>query len=205
MFKNKFVVIWFAGIASVAMPAYSQSEDTGRQEVSVQGMFSIVKNSTDKGIENKATESGGVLATYRYIFKGNSFFDSHSAAEFNYGYTLNTQSYGSVLGTTREKSYSHEVSAAYVFRMPRRDFTPFLLAGAAGLIFDPKDSPGSAQARPAFMYGGGADFNLKHNVFMRVEYRGFLYNSPTFDLKGLSGDARVTHRAEPSIGFGYRF
>ena len=37
------------------------------------------------------------------------------------------------------------------------------------------------------------------------EYRGFVYNSPTYDVPGLSGFDRTTHRAEPSIGFGYRF
>jgi hypothetical protein len=46
---------------------------------------------------------------------------------------------------------------------------------------------------------------LSHHIFMRAEYRGFVYNSPTYDLTALSGLDRVTHRAEPSIGLGYRF
>jgi opacity protein-like surface antigen len=53
--------------------------------------------------------------------------------------------------------------------------------------------------------GAGADFNITHHVFMRAEYRGFVYNSPTWDLARSSGLERVTHRAEPFIGFGYRF
>jgi hypothetical protein len=40
---------------------------------------------------------------------------------------------------------------------------------------------------------------------VRAEYRGLIYNSPTFGLMALSGADRITHRAEPSIGFGYRF
>jgi opacity protein-like surface antigen len=104
------------------------------------------------------------------------------------------------------KTYSHEASAAYVFRMPLRNFTPFVLAGAGGLIFDPKDFGGAnSEARAAFVYGGGADFNLSHHIFVRAEYRGFVYNSPTYDLAALAGTDRVTHRAEPSMGFGYRF
>jgi opacity protein-like surface antigen len=55
------------------------------------------------------------------------------------------------------------------------------------------------------VYGAGVDFNLTHRIFMRAEYRGFVYNSPTYDLPALAGLDRVTHRAEPSIGFGYRF
>jgi hypothetical protein len=40
---------------------------------------------------------------------------------------------------------------------------------------------------------------------VRAEYRGFVYNTPTWKLQGLAGADRITHLAEPSIGFGYRF
>jgi opacity protein-like surface antigen len=93
-----------------------------------------------------------------------------------------------------------------VFRLPRRSFTPFALAGAGALVFDPKDFSGaSTQTRAAFVYGAGADFNFSPHVFLRAEYRGFVYNSPTFDLPAASRLDRVIHRAEPSVGFGYRF
>lgn len=200
MFSKKFVIASLVSIASMALPAFSQSETPGRSEVSVQAFGSFVKSTTNDGIENKATNSGGVLGSYRY------FFNTHNGVEANYGYSLNTQSYGSTSGLLGVKSYSHEVSAAYVFRMPMRKFTPFVLAGAGGLIFDPKDFTGaSSQTRAAFVYGGGADFDLTHHVFVRAEYRGFVYNSPTYDLAGLSGVDRTTHRAEPSMGFGYRW
>lgn len=200
MFSKKFVIASFVSIASMALPAFSQSETPGKNEVSIQAFGSFVKSTTNDGIENKATNSGGVLGSYRY------FFNTHSGVEANYGYSLNTQSYGSPSGVLGVKNYSHEVSAAYVFRLPMRKFTPFVLAGAGGLIFDPKDFVGaSSQARAAFVYGGGADFDLTHHIFMRAEYRGFVYNSPTYDLAGLSGVDRTTHRAEPSVGFGYRW
>jgi opacity protein-like surface antigen len=200
MFSKKFVVTSLVSIASLALPAFSQSEAPGKNEVSVQAFSSFVKSTTNNGIENKATNSGGVLGSYRY------FFNTHSGVEANYGYSLNTQSYGSNSGVLGVKSYSHEISAAYVFRMPMRKLTPFVLAGAGGLIFDPKDFAGaSSQTRAAFVYGGGADFDVTHHVFVRAEYRGFVYNSPTYDLAGLSGVDRTTHRAEPSVGFGYRW
>jgi len=200
MFSKRFVIASFVNIASMALPAFSQSEAPGRNEVSVQAFGSFVKSTINDGIENKATNSGGVLGSYRY------FFNTHNGVEANYGYSLNTQSYGSTSGVLGVKNYSHEISAAYVFRLPMRKFTPFVLAGAGGLIFDPKDFAGaSSQARAAFVYGGGADFDLTHHVFVRAEYRGFVYNSPTYDLAGLSGVDRTTHRAEPSVGFGYRW
>ena len=200
MFVGKSVATWMLGIASVALPVFSQSENPGNNEVSVQAFGSFVKSTTQNGIQNSATNSGGVLGSYRY------FFNANNGVEANYGYSLNTQSYTSTSGSLGVKSYSQEVSAAYVFRVPMRNFTPFVLAGAGGLVFDPKDFAGvSSQARAAFVYGGGADFKLSQHIFMRAEYRGFVYDSPIYDLTGLAGADRITHRAEPSVGFGYRF
>jgi len=200
MFGRKLMT-WTLGAAFAAAPAFSQSEiSDNHNEVSVQAFGSFVKSTTSNGIENKATNSGGVLANYRY------FFDAHSGLEANYGYALNTQIYGITSGSLGVKNYSHEVSAAYVFRMPLHRVTPFALAGAGGLIFDPKDFVGaSSQARAAFVYGGGADFILSQHILMRAEYRGFVYNSPTYGMAALAGTDRVTHRAEPSVGFGYRW
>lgn len=199
MFQKRLVITLAAGIASVALPAFSQSE-TSRQEVAVQAFGSFVSNTTQNGVENKATNSGGVLGSYRY------FFSAHHGVEGDYGYALNTQTYGLAGETQGVKTYSHEVSGAYVFRMPMNKVTPFALAGVGALVFDPKDFAGaSTQTRAAFVYGAGLDFNMSHHLFMRAEYRGFVYNSPTFGLTTLDGLDRVTHRAEPSVGFGYRF
>ena len=197
MFRKSLVTILMAGAASIAAPAYAQSEEAARQDVAVQAFGSFVTSTTHNGIDNSASNSGGVLASYRY------FFSTHHGVEANYGYALNTQNYSSGTGV---KTNSHEISGAYVFRMPFGKVKPFALAGVGALVFDPKDFAGaSTQTRAAFVYGAGADLNLSHHVFMRAEYRGFLYNSPTYDVPALAGLDRTTHRAEPSIGFGYRF
>ena len=49
------------------------------------------------------------------------------------------------------------------------------------------------------------DFEIHRRLFVRAEYRGIFYNAPTFNLNTLNGLDRFTHRAEPAIGFGYRF
>ena len=200
MFRTRLVTTLVAGFAAVALPAFSQSESPQGNEISVQAFGSFVTGTTQNGIENKATHSGGVLGTYRH------FFSEHHGVEANYGYALNTQSYALNSGTLGVKTYAHEVSGAYVFRLPLRNVTPFALAGAGALVFDPKDFVGtSTQTRAAFVYGAGVDFNLSRHIFARAQYRGLVYNSPTYDLPTLAGVDRVTHRAEPSIGFGYRF
>jgi outer membrane immunogenic protein len=199
MSGKELVVTMFVGIASMAAPAFSQSEELGKNEISVQALGSFVESTTTNGIRNSATNSGGVLAGYR------RFFNLHNGVEVNYGYALNTQNFLSPSGVLGVKTNSHEVSGAYVFRLPLRRFTPFALAGAGALVFDPKNFAGAdSQTRAAFAYGGGADFNISRHVFLRAEYRGFVYNSPTYNLTILDGTDRTTHRAEPSIGFGFR-
>jgi outer membrane immunogenic protein len=198
MFRtNKFAAILLGG-ALAALPAFSQ--EGGRSDAAVQAFGSFVKTTTDNGVQQGATNSGGVLASYRF------FFSNSQGVEVNYGYSLNTQTYGLATGPLGVKSNQHEVTAAYVYRHALRHFTPFVEAGVGGLVFAPTGAPAaSTQTRAAFVYGGGGDFNITKRVFVRAEYRGLVYNSPTFDLAPALGTDRVTHRAEPSIGFGYRF
>ena len=196
MFKNQLSAFTIAAVLT-SLTAFAQEDYTRfKSEASVQALGSFVKQTTQNGVDQGATDSAGVLATYRY------FFSRHHGVEANYSWRSNTETYtGFGVGTN-----SHEISAAYVFRMPMKRWSPFVLAGAGALIFDPRNFAGTnAQTRAAFVYGAGADVNLTNHLFVRGEYRGFVYNSPTFDLAGLNGLDRVTHRAEPSIGFGWRF
>jgi opacity protein-like surface antigen len=198
MFKLNSFLTLFAAAAIVGAPAYCQ--EGYRSEVTVQGMGSFTKGTTESGVKQDATNTGGILAGYRY------YFTKHIGAEINYGYTLNTQSYRLASGTTDIKSYSHEATGALVYRVPFKKLDVFALAGAGAIVFNPKDLRGiDYQARAAFVYGTGADYNLTHRVFLRAEYRGLVYNSPTYAIAGLGGTDRVTHRAEPSIGLGFRF
>ena len=198
MLRTKNLALVLMGVALASVPAFSQ--EFNRSEVSVQAFGSFVKTTTDNGINQSATNSGGVLANYRF------FFSPSNGIEVNYGYSLNTQTYGLESGPLGVKSGQHEVSAAYVFRHKMHSFTPFAEAGASALVFDPRDTAGvSTQTRAAFVYGAGADIDITNKFFVRAEYRGFVYQSPTYGLLAFQGADRVTHRAEPSVGFGYRF
>jgi len=202
MFRQKSVGIFAAGIAAIVLPAFAQSEENAisRQDISVQAFGSFLRSTTQNGFENKSENSAGVLGTYRY------FFTNHQGVEADYGFTQNYQYYGQPGSFAGVKTYSNEISGAYVFRMPMGKITPFLLGGAGALVFDPHNFAGaSTQTRATGVYGGGADINLSSHVYIRAEYRGLIYNSPTYGLAAFSGIDRVTHRAEPSVGFGYRF
>jgi opacity protein-like surface antigen len=197
MLGNKRVIALVLGASAVAFPAFGQSEEH-KSDVTVQALGSFVKDTTDNGVTQSATNSGGVLGTYRY------YFSRHNGVEFNYGYTLNSQQYALGSVTSSTKAYSHEATAAYVWRLPLHRITPFALAGTGSLIFDPKDISGDALARPVFVYGAGADFNIGARWFLRAQYRGLVYNSPTLGASTVSAEL-LTHRAEPSAGFGFRF
>jgi opacity protein-like surface antigen len=198
MFRTKSLAAFILGGVIAALPAAAQ--EVGKSDVAVQAFGSFVKSTTQDGIRQSATNSGGVLASYRY------FFTKSNGVEVNYGYSLNTQNYGLASGPLGVKANQHEVTAAYVYRHPMHAITPFVEAGVGGLVFDPSDAPAaSTQARAAFVYGGGADIKLTSRLFARAQYRGLVYNSPTFDFTPAVGADRVTHRAEPSVGFGYRF
>jgi len=202
MFKNRLSALTITTCLTsltvfAQLTAFAQEEYTRfKSEASVQALGSFVKQTTQNGVDQDATDSAGVLATYRY------YFSRHHGVEANYSWTSNAQKYTGFGVDTN----SHEISAAYVFRMPMKRWSPFVLAGPGALIFDPQNVAGAnTQTQAAFVYGGGADINLTDHLFVRGEYRGFVYSSPTYDLSALNGLDRVTHRAEPSIGFGWRF
>ena len=136
MFGKKSVVALILGASAVGLPAFGQGEES-KSDVTVQALGSFVKDTTDNGVTHSASNSGGVLGTYRY------YFGRHNGVEFNYGYTLNSQRYALDGNIASTKAYSHEATAAYVWRLPLRRITPFALAGAGSLIFDPKDIGGT--------------------------------------------------------------
>ena len=72
-------------ILGTVLPAFAQ--EYSKQDVSVQALGSFVKSTWDKGIEQSASNTGGVLATYRY------FFNKNNGVEANYAYTNNTERY----------------------------------------------------------------------------------------------------------------
>jgi len=60
------------------------------------------------------------------------------------------------------------------------------------------------QTKAAFVYGGGVDFDIVKNFGVRAEYRGLVYKTPDFTTDSLNLD-KVTHLAQPSVGFFFRF
>jgi outer membrane immunogenic protein len=190
-----------ACIALLSMRAVAQEV---RSEVSVQGTGFVTKDASGNGIRDKATETGGLQIGYRYNIT------RWLAAEANYGYDRNTQSY---IGSTsaRVQSNIHQITGSAVVKLPGfARMQPYALAGGGGLIFDPTNNAGgtsagaTSQTRGAFLYGGGADYAFTRHLSLRAEYRGFVYKAPSFNLARLKTDT-WTHTAQPSVGIVFRF
>jgi len=176
-----------------------------RSEVSVQGTGFFTKDSDGRGLVQRGTQTGGVLAGFRY------HFSRWFAAEANYGYARDTQKYFSSGTSTRIQVNFHEVTGAFVVTAPafRDKIHAFALAGG-GLVFDPTGNAGgrfagaTTETKGAFLYGGGVDYDLLKRVALRVEYRGLVYKAPNFNVGRLDID-QFTHVAQPSASLVFRF
>jgi len=190
------------GVTVSATTAMAQVEQPS--QITIQGTALVTKSSNDQIPSHEATKSGGFLVGYSYQFS--RWF----GAEANYGYTRNTQNYVTLGGASSSQADFHEVTGALVARIPVhvRGIRPYVLGGGGALVFDPTEkfivTGAQRQARGAFVYGGGANFDVTHNFGLRAEYRGFVYKVPDFTLDSLNVD-KFTHLAQPSVGFFFRF
>ena len=200
--SKKVFLLFVAVVVTATGTAFAQIEQPS--QITIQGIGLFTKSSTDQIPSHDATKSGGVLVGYSYQFK------RMFGVEANYGYTRNTQNYGTLAGQTSVDTDVHEVMPGLIMRLPVkvRGVRPYVLGRSGALIFDPTDKAAAPeiqrQIRMAFVYGGGADFNLTPHFGMRAEYRGLIYKVPDFSVDNLSLD-KFTHLAQPSVGFFYRF
>jgi opacity protein-like surface antigen len=204
MRRSKILV---AGLfATLLFAATSMAQELPPNEVSVQGTGFFTKDSDNNGITQHTTDSGGLLVSYR------NRFSRLFGADLSYGYTRNTQQNLTSAGALNVQSNVHQATAALVAHAPGRvfGFRPFALAGAGALTFSPTNNlggivPGADRnAKAAFVYGGGGDFDINDRFALRLEYRGLVYKRPDFGLVSLNSDA-TAHTAQPSAGFVIRF
>jgi opacity protein-like surface antigen len=173
-------------------------------KLTLQGTGLFTTNRNADGTTQDATNSGGFLVGYAHQFNG------WAGLETNYGYSRNTQNYFSIADSTGIQSNTHQFTGAFVANLPANTawFRPYALAGGGALLFDPTGKATVAgadrQAKAAFLYGGGVEFDVTPYVGLRGEYRGFVYEPPDFDIQSLNLD-RFTHLTQPSFGIYFRF
>jgi len=209
--RNKSVLSPVAFVAFIFLFIATGLAQDFKSEVSVQGTANLPKNSTNIDIPHDATKSGGFLIGYRYHL--NPWF----AVQGDYGYTRDTQKYfDPVFGETDIQSNIHQLTGEAVITAPASSrVRPYGLVGIGAVFFRPTNSllnsfigvgnnTGNNQAKPAFVYGGGVDFDITKYMAFRAEYRGLVFKIPDFQLPGLASD-NFTHLAQPSVGLVWRF
>ena len=176
-----------------------------RSEVSVQATGFFTKDMSGHGIRQSSSDSGGVIAGYRY------HINRWLAADGNYGWSHIRQTFAATSGLAGIRSNVHEITGDLALTLPFSiaRLRPYVLAGTGVLIFDPHDTVGVAgsadsQTQATFIYGAGVDYGLTHHIALRAAYRGFVYKTPDYGIRGLDLD-QVTHTAEPSAGVVLRF
>ena len=211
------VIVFFAPIGLAQDGHFDASANIGAV---------FTKQSQGNGITQYATVGANLFGTFRVKFKPRHSF------LFNYGRAKNSQVYQTgdnfhVLSTIVE------YSGAYMYTPIRKNkFEVFALGGAAALRFEPRSTwvffpplpnglpnnvpanvGAGTQTRVAFLYGVGLDYHIPSfsMLALRLQYRGFLYKEPDFNVSSSTNGALSFftgahgHMAEPSIGLVFRF
>src|SRR5262249_20339512 len=131
--SKKVFLLFVAVVVTATGTAFAEIEQPS--QITIQGIGLFTKSSTDQIPSHDATKSGGVLVGYSYQFKRMFAFEE------NYGYTRNTQNYGTLSGQTSVETDVHEVMAGLIMRLPVkvRGVRPYVLGRSGALIFAPTD------------------------------------------------------------------
>ena len=201
---RKVVMLASSMVVLLSLAATAQES---RSEISVQGTGFFTKSTTGNGTSYDATQSGGVLSTYRYHL--NHWFSAEAA----YGYDMNSQKYLFSSSAFRIQSGIHQFTGSLVMNLPSRSksrLNPYFLVGGGALLFQPRNdefnslSGAQSQTKGVFVYGAGGNYAIHKGISLRAEYRGLVYSTPDFGFGALTTNA-VTHTAVPSVGLSFRF
>ena len=156
-------------------------------------------------VQQKSTGALGLLLSYRYMLT------PHSALELNYGFAQNSQKYAtSFQPNARIHARQQELSAAYVYSLNFKRFSPFAEAGVGTIIFSSILDQGTnllgtkSTKGIGGLAGAGVAYELSPSFDIRVEYRGFLVKAPNFGKDEFSTN-RYEVISMPAIGVAYHF
>lgn len=183
------------------------SAQENRSEISIQGGGFFPMSTSGNGTSYSATESGGILGTYRY------HLNHWISVEGAYGYNMSTEKYSLAPSAFRIQSNIHQFTGNLVLNLPSHHHSrlnPYILVGGGALLFEPTSdqvntiSQAQSQTRGLFSYGAGFNYGIYRGLSLRAEYRGLVYSTPDFGFGALATQS-VTHTAIPTVGLSYRF
>jgi outer membrane immunogenic protein len=153
------------------------------------------------------TNTGGVLASYRYMLT------PRSALELNYSWAQNSDVFHAVaagIPNGRVHARQQELSGAYIYSRTFKNYSPFVEAGPGAMIFTPILDNGTNQLSvksntiPGGVFGAGVAYEVSPSFDVRIEYRGFLGKTPGFGVEAFN-TTRYYVLMTPSLGVAYHF
>jgi len=172
------------------------------------GVFSKSSTSSTGSLTLDPTNSVAEFGSVRW------HFNRKHGIELNIGHASDSQFFTLPPNDFRIRTDIYEYSGDYVFSPIRtRRFSPFLLAGAGALRFNPGSTyidgslslfPVKNQTAIALLYGAGTDYHLWRIFSARLQYRGLIYKNPDFGQPNLATHAKG-HLAEPAVGIVVKF
>jgi outer membrane immunogenic protein len=152
------------------------------------------------------TDTGGFLASYRYMLT------PRSSVELNYAFDQNSLKFNPISEpNSRVHSREQEISAAYVYQRTYKRYNPFVEGGVGAEIFTPILDNGTTQIgvlkqglQIGGLFGAGVAYELSPSFDIRTEFRGFMMKAPTFG-DALFTTSRYYIMFTPSIGVAYHF
>jgi outer membrane immunogenic protein len=189
--------------ALVVFAAAGQAQES-RQDVSVSGIGVFGPQVNGNAVQMTTSPFVGFLGSYRYMLT------PRSAVEVNYSFTQNQQNFVTsfITGTIHQRQ--QEFSAAYVYNLNFKNFSPFVEAGPAGILFSPIHDYGTTSLDTkrttgiGGLFGGGVAYELSPSWDIRLEYRAFLVKAPTFGVSNFNTN-RYEIISTPSLGIAYHF
>src|SRR5258708_36701963 len=167
MLLKRTIIAALCGGALAPLPALCQETPAYKTEISIEASMPFVKNTVAYGVQQSAGLNGGFLAGYRF------FFGKHSGAELTYGYARNSQTYSLASGPGGVRNNSDEGFAAYVFRFPRKRWSPFVLAGWGGAGVGPTTEAGAdTHGRVGSSYRRGAAHSHHGRIVVTADAGG---------------------------------
>ena len=116
----------------------------GRAEVFVTGFGLFGNGTSGNAINQQETQSGGASVGYRF------HLNAASALEGRYGFSRDSQKYGIGSTVSSVPAYLSEISASYVYSLPKsRYLQPFLEGGGGLVLFVPGNYGGNPTAAGA--------------------------------------------------------
>lgn len=190
-----------------AAAGYAQES---RQDVSFSGagyFGPTVHGAANVDVNN--TGALGVLTSYRFMLT------PRSALEVNYSWVQDQFRYldstNRLSGGIRIHSREQEITAAYVYSLNLKRFSPFGEVGVGTLIFTPildnltqTISAAKSSKGVAGLFGGGLAYELSPSFDIRLEYRGFITKTPSFGITDFNAN-RYEVLSMPVVGVAYHF